>query len=78
MEVGLLPGILAKVLGLVELVLDEFITVDIVGYGTCNIAQYQVNTTTCGDALISQLSTLVFGAVQLIAGIIGASVATIA
>ena len=56
-----LPGITAKILTLVEKVLDVFVTVT-VGYGdsACNILQFNGTTTLCGDELVSSLSTLVF------------------
>lgn len=61
-----LPAITAKILTLVEYVLDVFVTVEIEGVsGGCNIIVFNGTSTLCGEELIDALATLVFQVVSL-------------
>ena len=61
-----LPAITAKILTLVEYVLDIFVTVQ-VGYGdsACNILVFNGTSTACGEELVTALGTLLFQVVSL-------------
>jgi hypothetical protein len=68
-----LPGIIAKILALVEEVLDTFVTVNISATtGACDIDQYNTFMQTCGDDLVTQLSQMIYAGVDLVANIISA------
>lgn len=68
-----LPGIIAKILALVESVLDTFVTVAVnATVQDCGIVQYQTDMQTCGDALVTQISQLIYSGTELVASIIAA------
>ena len=57
-----LPAITAKILVIVEKVLDCFVNVGYTDYGAeecCEFWVWSGNTTLCGDQLVTQLSQLV-------------------
>ncbi|UCG82172.1 MAG: hypothetical protein JSW38_08135 [Dehalococcoidia bacterium] len=79
MDVPALPGIIAKVLGLVEHVLDIFITVEVTQSSgvECNIPQYSTSITDCGELLVDLLGQLIYGAINLGAHLMGSLTTTV-
>lgn len=68
-----LPGIIAKILALVEAVLDTFVNVSTTStLGSCNIVQYETEMQNCGDALVTQISQMIYAGTELVASIISA------
>jgi hypothetical protein len=74
-----LPGIIAKVLVLVEKVLDCFVTVHIAGVSgnwtnmaCCNYFVWNGTTTDCGNLLVTNVTQVTMQIMELVNQIIGA------
>jgi len=70
-----LPGIIAKILVLVEKVLDCFVSLNATAPGGDCCSAYGGfvgDTTGCGDSLVSNLSSLLLNAMELVNATVGA------
>ncbi len=68
-----LPAIIAKIMILIERVLDCFVNVNMIDPNACcNVAQFYGSTTECGEQLAATLSAMVANVLQLGVYIFGA------
>jgi hypothetical protein len=73
-----LGGIIAKILVLVENVLDEFVYLDTYTLNEeCGITAFNATATACGDELATQISQLLFSAMAMLNDVMAALTANV-
>ena len=78
MTEGAIGGIIAKILVIVESVLDQYVTLDTFNVSTdCNITAYNATITNCGEELADQVSNLLYFVMALLNDVMAALAAEI-
>jgi hypothetical protein len=71
-----LPSIIAKTLVIIDKLLDTFASVQLASAGgACNLTQYNVTISDCGNALIDDISQLLYSLTQMGSHMLGSLVA---